>query len=261
MTGRVNIDVQADRGLAVLELSNPDRQNAISSTMWDTIRKFAGEAGDRPEIRVILVRGSGTTFSAGADISEFDAARSNAANARAYDDCIEMSCQQLEAVPQPTIAVIDGLCWGAGASLAASCDLRIASDDASFAVPAARLGLGYDVRGIRRLVRVFGAGATTFLLYTAKRLTAKRACDIGAVHVLVEPERLAGAAFDLADEIASNAPLTIAAAKLGIRGIAQGNEELLTEAQRLAILADASADYREGRAAFAEKRKPRFAGC
>lgn len=261
MTGRVNIDVKADRGLAILELSNPDRQNAISSTMWDTIRKFAREAGDRPDIRVILVRGSGTTFSAGADISEFETARSSAAGARAYDDCIEMTCQQFEAVPQPTIAVISGLCWGAGASLAASCDLRIASEDASFAVPAARLGLGYDVRGIRRLVRAFGAGATAFLLYTANRLTAKRACEMGAVHVLVEPEQLAGAAFDLADRIASNAPLTIAAAKLGIRGIGQGIEELLIKAERLASLADASADYREGRAAFAEKRKPRFAGC
>lgn len=261
MTGRVNIDIKADRSLAVLELSNPDRQNAISLAMWSAIGKFAKEVGDRPDIRVVLVRGSGTTFSAGADISEFDAARSNAADARAYDDYIEMTCQQLEAIPQPTIAAIDGLCWGAGTSLAASCDLRVASNDASFAVPAARLGLGYDVRSIRRLARVFGAGATAFLLYTAARLTAKRACDIGAVHELVEAERLTGAAFELADEIAAKAPLTIAAAKLGIRAMAQGREDLLIEAERLAALADASADYREGRTAFAEKRKPRFAGC
>jgi enoyl-CoA hydratase len=261
MTGRVNIDVQAERGLAVLELSNPDRQNAITLAMWSAIGKFAKEVGDRRDIRVVLVRGSGTTFSAGADISGFDAARANAADARAYDDHIEMTCQQLEAIPQPTIAAINGLCWGAGASLAASCDLRVASSDASFAVPAARLGLGYDVRSIRRLARVFGAGATAFLLYTANRLTAKRAFDIGAVHELVEAERLAGAAFDLADEIASRAPLTIAAAKLGLRAIAQGRKDLLIESERLAALADASADYREGRTAFAEKRKPRFAGC
>jgi hypothetical protein len=114
MAGRVMIDVQTDRGLAILELSNPDRQNAISAGMWDSIEKFARAAVDRQDIRVILVRGSGGIFSAGADISDFDAARSNASEARAYDDLIEMTCRQLEAVPQPTIALINGICFGGG---------------------------------------------------------------------------------------------------------------------------------------------------
>ena len=261
MAGRVMIDVQTDRGLAILELSNPDRQNAISAGMWDSIRKFASAAVDRQDIRVILVRGSGGIFSAGADISDFDAARSNASEARAHDDLIEMTCRQLEAVPQPTIALINGICFGGGASLAASCDLRVASEDAVFAVPAAKLGLGYDVRGIQRFVRVFGAGATAFLLYTADRLSANRAHAFGAVHVLAPPAHSERVAFELADRIASNAPLTIRAAKLGIRAITQGVDGLLTEAERLASAADSSADYREGRTAFAEKRKPHFAGC
>ena len=261
MAGQVTIDVKADRQLAILELSNPDRQNAISASMWNAIGKFAGAAGDRPDIRVILVRGSGGIFSSGADISDFDAARSNASEARAHDDLIEITCRQLESVPQPTIALINGPCFGAGASLAASCDLRIASEDAVFAVPAAKLGLGYDVRGIQRFVRVFGAGATAFLLYTADRLSANRAHAAGAVHVLAPLAQSERIAFELADRIASNAPLTIRAAKLGIRAITQSVDGLLAEAERLASLADSSADYREGRAAFAEKRKPRFAGC
>jgi enoyl-CoA hydratase len=148
-----------------------------------------------------------------------------------------------------------------GASLAASCDLRVASEDAVFAVPAAKLGLGYDVRGIQRFVRVFGAGATAFLLYTADRLSANRAHAFGAVHVLAPLAHSERVAFELADRIASNAPLTIRAAKLGIRAITQGVDGLLTEAERLASAADSSADYREGRTAFAEKRKPHFAGC
>jgi enoyl-CoA hydratase/carnithine racemase len=261
MAGRVMIDVQTNRGLAILELSNPDRQNAISAGMWESIGKFARAAVDRQDIRVILVRGSSGIFSAGADISDFDAARSNASEARAYDDLIEMTCRQLEAVPQPTIALINGICFGAGASLAASCDLRVASEDAVFAVPAAKLGLGYDVRGIQRFVRVFGAGATAFLLYTADRLSANRAHAFGAVHVLAPKAHSERVAFELADRIASNAPLTIRAAKLGIRAITQGVDGLLTEAERLASAADSSADYREGRTAFAEKRKPHFAGC
>ncbi len=261
MAGRVMIDVQTDRGLAILELSNPDRQNAISAGMWDSIGKFARAAVDRQDIRVILVRGSGGIFSSGADISDFNAARSNASEARAYDDLIEMTCRQLEAVPQPTIALINGICFGGGASLAASCDLRVASEDAVFAVPAAKLGLGYDVRGIQRFVRVFGAGATAFLLYTADRLSANRAHAFGAVHVLAPLAHSERVAFELADRIASNAPLTIRAAKLGIRAITQGVDGLLTEAERLASAADSSADYREGRPAFAEKRKPHFAGC
>ena len=261
MAGRVMIDVQTDRGLAILGLSNPDRQNAISAGMWDSIGKFARAAVDRQDIRVILVRGSGGIFSSGADISDFDAARSNASEARAYDDLIEMTCRQLEAVPQPTIALINGICFGGGASLAASCDLRVASEDAVFAVPAAKLGLGIDVRGIQRFVRVFGAGATAFLLYTADRLSANRAHAFGAVHVLAPLAHSERVAFELADRIASNAPLTIRAAKLGIRAITQGVDGLLTEAERLASAADSSADYREGRTAFAEKRKPHFAGC
>jgi enoyl-CoA hydratase/carnithine racemase len=261
MAGRVMIDVQTNRGLAILELSNPDRQNAISAGMWDSIEKFARAAVDRQDIRVIIVRGSGGIFSAGADISDFDAARSNASEARAYDDLIEMTCRQLEAVPQPTIALINGICFGGGASLAASCDLRVASEDAVFAVPAAKLGLGYDVRGIQRFVRVFGAGATAFLLYTADRMSANRAHAFGGVHVLAPLAHSERVAFELADRIASNAPLTIRAAKLGIRAITQGVDGLLTEAERLASAADSSADYREGRTAFAEKRKPHFAGC
>ena len=260
MAGRVVIDVEPDRGLAILELNNPDRQNAISASMWESIGKFARMASDREDIRVILVRGRGGTFSAGADISNFDSARSNAAEARGHDDLIEMICREFETVPQPTIALINGPCVGAGASLAASCDLRIASEDAFFAVPAARLGLGYDVRGIQRFVRVFGAGATAFLLYTADRLTANRAHNLGAVHVLAPLARSEKVAFELVDRIASNAPLTIKAAKVGIRAITHGADALFTEAECLAAAADSSADYREGRTAFAEKRKPRFAG-
>ena len=171
------------------------------------------------DVRVVVIRGDGdTAFSAGADIADFETARSGAANARAYDDLVEDTCQLIEAIARPTLAVIIGPCMGAGASLAASCDLRIAADNAFFAVPAARLGLGYDPRGIKRFLRVFGASATCELIFTAERLPAQRAHQLGTVSALVVPmadiERIAA---EWTSRIADNAPLTIGAAKSAIR--------------------------------------------
>src|SRR5207344_2612472 len=135
-----------------------------------------------------------------------------AANVRAYDDLVEDTCQLIEAIARPTLAVIVGPCMGAGASLAASCDLRIAADNAFFAVPAARLGLGYDPRGIKRFLRVFGASATCELI-----LTAERAYQLGTVSALVAMADIERTAAEWTSRIADNAPLTIAAAKAAIR--------------------------------------------
>ena len=149
---------------------------------------------------------------------------------------------------------------GAGASLAASCDLRIAADNAFFAVPAARLGLGYDPRGIKRFLRAFGASATSELIFTGERLPAQRAYQLGTVSALVAVADIERTAADWTRRIADNAPLTIAAAKSAIRAHVSGDPAGLAEAGRLYAAADASADYAEGRRAFAEKRAPRFTG-
>jgi enoyl-CoA hydratase/carnithine racemase len=217
--------------------------------------------GTRDDVRAVVIRGDGDkAFSAGADIADFETARSGAANARAYDDLVEDSCQLIEAIARPTVAVILGPCMGAGASLAASCDLRIAADNAFFAVPAARLGLGYDPRGIKRFLRVFGASATCELIFTAERLPARRAYQLGSVSALVPPTDIERVAAEWTARIADNAPLTIAAAKAAIRAHLSGAAARLAEAERLYAAADASADYAEGRRAFAEKRAPRFTG-
>jgi enoyl-CoA hydratase/carnithine racemase len=149
---------------------------------------------------------------------------------------------------------------GAGASLAASCDLRIAADNAFFAVPAARLGLGYDPRGIKRFLRVFGASATCELIFTAGRLPAQRAHQLGTVSALVPAADIERVAVEWTSRIAENAPLTIAAAKSAIRAHLSDDAARLAEAEQLYAAADASADYAEGRRAFTEKRTPRFTG-
>ena len=220
--GDIAIDMAG--GVATLRLRNPARRNAVSAAMWRAIRAFASEVSTRNDVRAVVIRGDGDkAFSAGADIADFESARSGAANARAYDDLVEDSCQLIEAIARPTIAVIIGPCMGAGASLAASCDLRIAADNAFFAVPAARLGLGYDPRGIKRFLRVFGASATCELIFTAERLPAQRAYQLGSVSALVPPTEIERVAAEWTGRIADNAPLTIAAAKAAIRAHLSGD--------------------------------------
>lgn len=258
--GEVLVDVSD--GIATVQLSNPERRNAVSATMWLALERFAGEVGADPAVRVVLVRGAGhAVFSGGADISDFAQARSGAGQAQDYDDIVESSCRAFEAIAQPTIAVIDGPCVGAGASLAASCDMRVAAAGAFFAVPAARLGLGYDPRGIARFIRVFGANLTRSLLFTAARLPAERALAAGAVYAMHPQAEMDTAVQDLARGIAGNAPMTLRAAKLALRALTVDRDAgLLEQAQALSVAADASEDYVEGRAAFLAKRPARFQG-
>jgi enoyl-CoA hydratase/carnithine racemase len=257
--GDIAIDV--NDGVAILRLRNPARRNAVSVDMWRAIAEFASQVGTRKDVRLVAIRGDGdAVFSAGADISGFASARSGTANARDYDDLVESTCGLIEAIAQPTISVIIGPCMGAGVSIAASCDLRIAADNAFFAIPAARLGLGYDPRGIKRCLRVFSANATRELLYTAGRLQVRRAYDLGVVSALATAGDIDRVAAELFEKIAANAPLTINAVKAAIRAHQSDDPAVLAEADRLYAAADASADYSEGRRAFAEKRPPRFTG-
>jgi enoyl-CoA hydratase/carnithine racemase len=172
--GDIKVDI-AD-GIATLRLANPARRNAISTVMWKKLAAFADDVAGRRDVRVVLIRGDGDEmFSAGADISDFATARSGEGNARAYDDLAEDTCRRIEAISQPTIAMICGGCFGAGSSVAASCDPRVATEDAFFAVPAAKLGLNYDPRGIARLTRVFGPGAARHILYGGSLAGSARA--------------------------------------------------------------------------------------
>jgi enoyl-CoA hydratase len=259
MSGDIVIDTA--EGVATLRLRNPARRNAISTTMWDQIGAFAAQVSTRQDVRLVVIRGDGDkAFSAGADVAGFAAARSGTENARAYDDLVEETCRLIEAIAQPTLAVIVGACMGAGASLAISCDLRLATDDAFFAVPAARLGLGYDPRGIKRCLRVFGTEATREMIFTAERLPARRAGELGVVSTVVPGKDIDRVAAEWIARIAANAPLTIKAAKMAIRAHLAGDAKLLAAAEKIYADADASEDYAEGRRAFAEKRPPRFTG-
>lgn len=255
--GTVRLAVEG--GHAALTLDSPARKNAVSARMWESIARHAETIAARGDVRVVSVSGAGALFSAGADITGFDAARSGAGSG--YDDLVEAACSAVEGLPMPSVAVIRGACIGAAISLAAACDLRLAAEDAHFTFPAARLGLGYDPRGVDRLVHALGAGLTRQLLLTAERIPAGRAHALGAVHALTPAGDLDREASALIDRIAANAPLTLQAVKAAVRSsLAPGDAGLRQKALKARMAADASEDYAEGRRAFAEKRPPTFKG-
>ncbi|UOM34935.1 enoyl-CoA hydratase/isomerase family protein [Acuticoccus sp. I52.16.1] len=256
-----HVDVSRDGAVATATLVNPARRNAISLGMWRELEDFAVSVSADPDVRAVVFRGRGEVFSAGADITGFADDRSDATNARVYDDQLELSCRAIEAIRQPTVARLEGPVVGAGAALALSCDIRVATEDAFFMVPAARLGLGYDPRGVARLIRMFGESMARWVMLTAGRLPVQRAFVMGAVHEVLSDEDIDEGLERLVARLAENAPLSLAAAKVSVRAVADGTEPtLMEEAWRLVDAADASDDYVEGRAAFAEKRTPHFEG-
>ncbi|HYC37203.1 MAG TPA: enoyl-CoA hydratase-related protein [Usitatibacter sp.] len=257
--GRIMVAVEGP--VATVRIANPARRNAVSTSMWRALARFAADASHRSDIRVVVLRGEGeAAFCAGADVHEFDGQRQGA-DAAAYDDLVEGTCRALEAVPQATLAVIRGACMGAGNSIAASCDMRIASHDAYFAHPAARLGLGYDPRGIARLAGVYGVRAVRQLMLFGTRLDATSALALGAIDQVAAGDEMDALAVSLAAQASRGAPLTVRAAKATLRALAPRiDPALVPEVQALSRLADTSSDYEEGLRAFREKREPRFEG-
>ena len=256
-----HVRIETGGTVALATLVNRGRRNALTLGMWRELEAFAIAVSADPNVRVVLVRGEGPAFCAGADITAFATERHGSNAARLYDDQLEAACRSIEAIRQPTVARLEGPVVGAGAALAASCDLRLASDDAFFMIPAARLGLGFDPRGVARLARVFGEGAARALLLTADRLSVTHPVIAGALYAIHPAAALDGALEPLVARLSQNAPMTLAAAKIAVRAVAEGTEPtLMDEAWRLVDAADASADYVEGREAFFQKRPPRFEG-
>lgn len=252
---------QKDGGLAWLILDNPARMNALTAAMWRDLALEIAAAEADPEVRVIILRGAGArAFSAGADISEFETARTGDA-ARDYDALNDAAFQAITGAQKPTIAMIHGFCLGGGLAIAACCDLRLADEASQYAIPAAKLGIGYNQRWVRPLLALTSPPRVKELLFTGKRFSSAEASAMGLVNRIVAADTLEAETRALASEIAGNAPLTIRAAKLAINEITRRPET--ADIKRLdAAVQDclASEDYAEGRRAFLEKRKPRFQG-
>jgi enoyl-CoA hydratase/carnithine racemase len=259
MSGELRIE--KDGPIAQLVFDHAERRNAITVDMWDAIPGAVHDVQDDPEVRVVLMRGAGSeAFVSGADISEFEKTRTGASG-REYDAMTARAFAALQGLDKPLVALIHGFCIGGGAAIALTADLRYAADDALFAVPPARLGLGYHTAGIRALIRTVGFSETANLLFTARRVPADEARHIGLVNEVFAKDVLDERVEAIAHQIAENAPLTIRSAKISLQELAKLETE--RDSPRIAESIERcyqSEDFREGVRAFLEKRKPRFHG-
>jgi enoyl-CoA hydratase/carnithine racemase len=242
--------------------NNPAKLNAVSLDMWDSFVGLLKDYEKDPEVRCVVVSGAGgKAFVSGADISRFESERANAEAQVRYDAISKQGYEALYDFPKPTIAKITGYCIGGGMNLAACCDLRYCNEGARFGVPAAKLGLGYGFLRIERLSRIVGLPRAMEFLFTARQYSAKEAYDMGLVHGIAPDTELDAMVEAITGTISQNAPLTIALAKAAAREIAK--PESRQDHKRLEKMMQAcfdSEDYKEGRRAFMEKRKPVFTG-
>jgi len=259
MSGEVRIE--RDGPIARMIFDHQERRNAITVDMWQAIPNAVKELQDDTTVRVVVMRGAGSeAFVSGADISEFERTRTGHAG-RAYDAMTAQAFQSLRSLEKPLIALIHGFCIGGGAAIALTADLRYAADDARFAVPPARLGLGYHTAGVAALIRTVGFSETADLLFTARRVPAEEACRIGLVNQVFAKEAVDEAVDRVAHAMAENAPLTIRSAKITLQELAKLESERNLDRINASIeRCYQSDDFKEGVEAFLEKRKPRFQG-
>jgi enoyl-CoA hydratase/carnithine racemase len=254
--------VEKKGSVGYITFSNPTKMNAMTVQMWAGVPKAISAFDADPEVRVIVVAGDGEkAFISGADISQFNELRASAQAQEDYEEAVSGAMNAPVDCSKPIIAKIRGFCFGGGLGMAAACDIRICSEDATFRMPAARLGLGYGHKGIKRFTDIIGLANATDIFVTARRFDAVDALRMGFVSKVCAASEL-DATIDLYTKmISENAPLTVAASKYNIRQVcAHPDEQDLEEAVRMVEKCFASEDFKEGRNAFLEKRQAQFKG-
>jgi enoyl-CoA hydratase len=252
-----------DGGIGWMIFNNPERHNAISLEMWSAALQIMADYAADPAVRVMVVAGAGgKAFASGADISKFKDERQQAEALAHYQDTTQKAYEALQGMTMPTIAMIRGYCIGGGTAVAVCCDLRICTENAKFGVPAAKLGLGYGMNRAKPLVDLVGPAYAKEMFFTGRQFTAQEAEKMGLVNRVVPNDQLEATIDEITKTIAENAPLTIRCAKLVVGEVVKDADKRDVAATERAVEACfASKDYKEGQAAFMEKRKPKFIGA
>ena len=245
-----------------IRFNNPSRHNALSVDMWEAVPALLTRAETDDRVRLVVFSGAGEkSFVSGADISQFEDMRAAREAVTRYEHMAEHALMSIYHFSKPTLSCIRGFCIGGGVNVAISCDLRIASSDSVFSIPAARLGLGYRYSAMKNLVDLIGPGAAKDLFFSARKIDAAEAHALGLISRVCEPEALPALLAEYTSALAANAPLTVRAGKAITAEILKPSPDLdMDLCQRLIRGCFDSADYAEGRKAFMEKRKPVFTG-
>ena len=253
---------RVEDGIGWVTFNNPERLNAISLEMWEALGVILESFQKDDRVRVLVMLGAGDrAFVSGADISEFDTKRSNAKQKASYGRVAAGANHRLNRLDKPLLAMIQGYCIGGGLATALSADIRFATPDSSFGIPAAKLGLGYESGGLQRLCNIVGPSRAKDIMFSARFMGAEDALQMGLINRICPRENLEREVRDYAALIAGNAPLTVKAAKAAIDDAMKDDAD--RDPGRIAGMIDAcfnSEDYKEGRLAFREKRKPQFKG-
>jgi enoyl-CoA hydratase/carnithine racemase len=260
MAGELLLDRPAD-GVLRLTISNPAKRNALDHAILDAITVAMRDLGHE---RVIVLTGAGGMFSSGYDIGDIPedvfAQEAERLVAHPFTEALDA----LESCELPTVAALPGHTIGGGLELALACDLRVAADGILLGMPPAKLGLVYSHTGLRRFLHAIGAPRTRELFLTARNVDARTALSWGLVNQVVGVSELEGAALDLAQDVAANAPLSVRGNKRAIRELLAAEGQLDPEVERELIeLREASfhsEDMREGVRAFAQRRPARWKG-
>ena len=240
----------------------PAKRNALNDAMWRGIAPAMQKFDADPEVRCVAFRGAGTAaFSAGADISEFDKNRSSQESVGQYDTLLDQVLHAIQDSRKPSLAMIYGYCLGGGLEIALACDLRYCGASAQFGIPAAKLGLAYNVEGHKRLLETVGHARAREIMFLGRRYPAEEALAMGLVHRVLADDSLESFVDEALKTLSENAPLSIANSKTLIEEYvksvgAPDHARMQAAMERCAR----SEDYKEGRRAFMEKRKPAFKG-
>jgi len=240
----------------------PAKRNAINGAMWRGIAPAMAQLDADAGVRCVAFRGAGTeAFASGADISEFEQVRAQQSSVAEYDELLDRVLHAIQDSRKPSVAMIYGFCMGGGLEVALACDLRYCGQSAQFGIPAAKLGLAYNVEGHKRLVETVGHARAREIMFLGRRYSADEGLAMGLVNQIFEDKELEREVEKILSHLCDNAPLSIANSKTIIEEYAKSSGA--PDHARMAAAIERCArseDYQEGRRAFMEKRKPVFRG-